>query len=487
MIIERCKGLPNDCVYADQLCWGRSLSRQDPRFGGVSPKGVSTGQGASERLDVKQFGLTRFLKGVVVSFLAIALIGCRTDPSASLFDTTPLRASRLKEVPPPALVADLSRSLDQYQPQVKILSPKPDQVIESDRVEVKLQVRDYPLFLNEQWQMGPHLHLILDNEPYQAIYDVSQPIELTDLQPGTHTLRVFASRPWHESFKNEGAYAQVSFSVFTPTESDRPNLIQPLLTYSRPKGSYGAEPVMLDFYLTNAPLHSLAQADDEIEDWQIRVTVNSESFRTEDWQPIYLEGLKPGRNWVKLELLDERGQPRSGPFNTTVRLIDYQPGGQAVLDRLVRGELDRREILGIVDRNYVPPAPEPEPAIAEPEATPVAPELAPEVPEPSVLSEQASEPSTAVPTESPTVSDAEGATADSEDAAIAPSATEDDRSTVEAEPIALPEAPVAPAEPSTDREDVETALQTAPSKAEQSAKQPESNPETFDDLFDFYD
>ncbi|WP_155813924.1 hypothetical protein [Synechococcus elongatus] len=287
------------------------------------------------------------MKGVVVSFLAIALIGCRTDPSASLFDTTPLRASRLKEVPPPALVADLSRSLDQYQPQVKILSPKPDQVIESDRVEVKLQVRDYPLFLNEQWQMGPHLHLILDNEPYQAIYDVGQPIELTDLQPGTHTLRVFASRPWHESFKNEGAYAQVSFSVFTPTESDRPNLIQPLLTYSRPKGSYGAEPVMLDFYLTNAPLHSLAQADDEIEDWQIRVTVNGESFRTEDWQPIYLEGLKPGRNWVKLELLDERGQPRSGPFNTTVRLIDYQPGGQAVLDRSVRGNSIAAKFWGL--------------------------------------------------------------------------------------------------------------------------------------------
>ncbi|WP_338438887.1 hypothetical protein VZG47_06080 [Synechococcus elongatus IITB5] len=413
------------------------------------------------------------------------MIGCRADPSASLLDAQPLRASRLKEVPPPALIADLSRSLDQYQPQVKILSPKPDQVIESDRVEVKLQVRDYPLFLNEQWQMGPHLHLILDNEPYQAIYDVSQPIELTDLQPGTHTLRVFASRPWHESFKNEGAYAQVSFSVFTPTESDRPNLNQPLLTYSRPKGSYGAEPVMLDFYLTNAPLHSLAQADDEIEDWQIRITVNGESFRTEDWQPIYLEGLKPGRNWVKLELLDERGQPRSGPLNTTVRLIDYQPGGQAVLDRLVRGELDRREILGIVDRNYVPPAPEEEPAIAEPAAIPAIPDQAPEVAEPSVVPKPKEESSSEAVTESltePVVEDE--AADDAENAAIAPPVAEGNSSdTAEAEPIEGPEPATKPVDLSADREAVDTALQrsSATPEAIEDSEQPD------EDLFDFYD
>ncbi|WP_338442612.1 hypothetical protein VZG28_06585 [Synechococcus elongatus IITB4] len=432
-----------------------------------------------------QQGIKRLWQGIAVFLLAIALIGCRADPSASLLDAQPLRASRLKEVPPPALIADLSRSLDQYQPQVKILSPKPDQVIESDRVEVKLQVRDYPLFLNEQWQMGPHLHLILDNEPYQAIYDVSQPIELTDLQPGTHTLRVFASRPWHESFKNEGAYAQVSFSVFTPTESDRPNLNQPLLTYSRPKGSYGAEPVMLDFYLTNAPLHSLAQADDEIEDWQIRITVNGESFRTEDWQPIYLEGLKPGRNWVKLELLDERGQPRSGPLNTTVRLIDYQPDGQAVLDRLVRGELDRREILGIVDRNYVPPTPEPEPAIAEPEELPAVPDRTPETAEPSIVPNQDSEPSAEAVTESMTEPVVEDEAADdAENAAIAPPVAEEDSSdTAEAEPIEGPEPATEPVDLSADREAVDTALprNAATPEAIEDSEQSE------EDLFDFYD
>jgi hypothetical protein len=70
-----------------------------------------------------------------------------------------------------------------------------------------------------------------------------------------------------------------------------------VLTYSRPTGSYGAEPIMLDFYLTNAPLHLVAQEnpDDEIADWRIRVTVNGESFVLDRWQPVYLKGFKPGK------------------------------------------------------------------------------------------------------------------------------------------------------------------------------------------------
>lgn len=37
---------------------------------------------------------------------------------------------------------------------------------------------------------------------------------------------------------------------------------------------------MLDFYLTNAPLHVVAQENpaDDIADWRIRVTINGESF-----------------------------------------------------------------------------------------------------------------------------------------------------------------------------------------------------------------
>ena len=35
------------------------------------------------------------------------------------------------------------------------------------------------------------------------IYDISTPITFSNLDPGTHTLRVFATYPWDESYKND--------------------------------------------------------------------------------------------------------------------------------------------------------------------------------------------------------------------------------------------------------------------------------------------
>jgi len=60
---------------------------------------------------------------------------------------------------------------------------------------------------------------------------------------------------------------------------------------------------MLDYYLTNAPLHFVAQEDENIADWRIRVTVNGNNFVLDRWQPIYLKGFKPGQNWVQIEYL----------------------------------------------------------------------------------------------------------------------------------------------------------------------------------------
>jgi hypothetical protein len=308
-----------------------------------------------------------------VAVIGLGLVSC-SQPGTPTLPGRPKTPSRLSEVAPPALIQELRKALDKYQPQVTIVSPRSDEVVQDTTVSVQLRVNDLRLFKDDTLGLGPHLHFILDNQPYEAIYDVSKPILLEDLTPGTHTIRVFASRPWHESFKNEGAYAQTTFHIFAKTPENNPQANQPLLTYSRPKGSYGAEPVMLDFYLTNAPLHLVAQekADDDIHDWKIRCTVNGESFTFDRWEPIYLKGFKPGRNWVQLELLDEQGNSYANAFNNTVRLIDYQPGGTDALSKLTRGELDLTEAMYIVDSNYVPPAPEPEP---QPE---LAPELEPE-------------------------------------------------------------------------------------------------------------
>lgn len=294
-------------------------------------------------------------------------------PKSKGASATPVKlGGKISETSPPEVLQQLRQELEDYQPQVSILSPKQNEVLQDNAIDVQFQVKDLPIFKDEKLGLGPHLHIFVDNQPYTAIYDTSEPLILRDLSPGTHTIRAFASRPWHESFKNEGAYAQSTFHIFTKTQDNNPNPDLPLLTYSRPQGNYGAEPIMLDFYLTNAPLHFVAQEDtkDDIADWRIRCTINGSSFVIDRWQPLYLKGFKPGKNWVQLEYLDEQGNPVNNVFNNTVRLITYEPNGQDTLSKLARGDLSLAEARSIVDPNYRPEPPTPEPA-PEPIPSPV--------------------------------------------------------------------------------------------------------------------
>lgn len=298
-------------------------------------------------------------------FFSLGLGSCtdRVQAYQSEENAPKIVTGRLLEVAPPPIILQLRSSMAKYQPQVSILSPQPDQVLQDTNVSVKLQVRDLPIFQDPELKLGPHLNLLLDDRSEQKIYDLEQPILLENLSPGTHTLRVFASRPWFESFKNEGSYAQTTFHILTKTDNNNPDPSLPLLTYNSPTGSYGAEPILLDFYLTNAPLHMVARENPDIADWRIRVTVNGESFTIDEWQPSYLKGFQPGNNWIKLEFIDEDGNKLDNAFNDTVKLITYTPNGQDSLSQLVRGELPVDMAMAIVDPDYqaqVIPSPTPE-------------------------------------------------------------------------------------------------------------------------------
>jgi hypothetical protein len=313
-------------------------------------------------------GITqRLVASMLAACLVVGVVSCSQPATQSTVRRPGSSGGRISEVATPIAIQELRRSLEAYQPQVKILSPRADEVLQDTQVSVKLQVQDLPIFQDEELKLGSHLHLLLDNQPYGAIYDTKEPIVFDNLEPGTHTIRT-----WDESFKNEGAYAQTTFHVFAKTPENKPDLSKPLLTYSRPQSSYGAEPILLDFYISNVPLHLAAQEDatDDIPDWQIRCTVNGESFTFDRWEPIYLKGLKPGKNWIQMELLDDQGNPFPNAFNNTVRVIEYQPGGQDTLAQLTRGEIPATIAPTLVDPNYEPPAPEPEPIEEIEEPTP---------------------------------------------------------------------------------------------------------------------
>ncbi len=263
--------------------------------------------------------------------------------------------SNLAETATPKIIKELNQDLEKFTPQVRIIAPQADKVFKQTDISVQLQVKDLPIFQDKKLKLGNHLALILDNQPSQSIYDLEKPIILKDLSPGTHSLRVFASRPWGESFKNDGAYAQVTFSVITETNNNRTDPNLPLLTYSNPTGTYGAEPFLIDFYLTNAPLHAIAKSNPNLKDWRIRATVNGESFMLENWQPVYLTGLKLGENWIQLELIDEAGNDIENSFNNTVRVINYDPQQQNTLDLLVTNQVSLAEAQSIIEKDSIQP------------------------------------------------------------------------------------------------------------------------------------
>jgi len=171
---------------------------------------------------------------------------------------------------------------------------------------------------------GQHVHLIVDEQPYHAIYDLSEPILLEGIAPGPHVLSVFPSRAWHEAVKADGALAMVPIVVGAAGADESqaaPDLEGPVLLYSRPKGTYAgadADSVMVDFYLANVDLAP--------EGHTVRLTVDDAlSVRLTAWVPYYLVGLPAGEHAIGLELIGPDGSPVGGPLTRAERTIAIEP------------------------------------------------------------------------------------------------------------------------------------------------------------------
>jgi hypothetical protein len=294
--------------------------------------------------------IKRIAESAVCVMLVLALVSCSPSSTAAQKEDASKsisiksgRDATIEEVSPPEAIQQLRLEIDSHTPKVKILGPKPNATLEDTTVTVRFDVDDFPLFKDPDLALGPHLHVFLDDRPYQAVYDAKQSLTFKDLSPGTHTIRAFASRPWHESVKTPDAYDRLTFNVFAPTQSNQPDSTQPLLTYSRPEGVYGAEPIMVDYFLT-------PQGNEKkTPQGKVRVSLNGKSFITDEWTPIYLKGFNPGFNWVKLELLDSNNKLSSNIYSETVRLIEFKPNGTDTLSKLVRGELTAQAAEQIVD------------------------------------------------------------------------------------------------------------------------------------------
>lgn len=158
---------------------------------------------------------------------------------------------------------------------------------------------------------GQHIHLIVDNKPYAAKYEASFDYEMED---GDHYLLAFLSRSYHESIKTDAAHVAKKVNVGDKAFQSVEDITEPVLFYSRPKGTYtgklATEKVMLDFYPVNVTIGS---------DYMVKASINGEEHMIDVWQPYYIEGLPIGENTVELTLVDKDGNKVDAPLNPVSR------------------------------------------------------------------------------------------------------------------------------------------------------------------------
>ena len=320
----------------------------------------------------------------------------------------------LQELPPPLAVQQIQAALADRQPRVTILAPTDGTNLPNGNWTLKLLAQDWPLTDGGALGLGPHVVIQIDDqEPIRLTEHRSTPqgdslqLTLPALTPGSHRITAYAAKPWGEAAKNSGAASQIRVDRVAANPLTVPKPGSPQLLPVSPLGVVGSEPVLLDWLLLDAPLQHLRDNDGS---WRLRVSVNGESFITDQNVPIWLKGWTNGSNSLQLELLDGRGKPLNPPFNSLVSELVLKPS--APKPRWQLGRLSAEELASLVGQT---PTPAPQPA-PQPPPQPTS------KPETETETEHKVEPQGAV--EEPEPQLAEPEPTQSENAIVAPNSTE---------------------------------------------------------------
>ena len=112
----------------------------------------------SNKLLTQQNWRKRLATLIISGLLSISLLGCASKTQRvrlielpDLPTGTEVRRLRgaISEVAPPAVFLDLAALSTQYQPQVDIIYPKADQVIDTDQFKVKLKLKGLSVYKDE--------------------------------------------------------------------------------------------------------------------------------------------------------------------------------------------------------------------------------------------------------------------------------------------------------------------------------------------------
>ncbi len=111
-----------------------------------------------------------------------------SPPATATSATASPTPAALTVVPRPARIAEMMRGRgeqDQARPVLKIIEPRAGATVNSSTVKVRLalsgDLKGYQPMMDPTTKMGNHVHVILDNQPYEAYYNLEQPFELRNV------------------------------------------------------------------------------------------------------------------------------------------------------------------------------------------------------------------------------------------------------------------------------------------------------------------
>lgn len=303
------------------------------------------------------------ITGMPVAGLALPTWPLRGDVNKQ----TPLESKppsgRLQEVAPPGAVQQLREKLQRYQPNLRLVTPTDDSVINADTVELILDVKNWPISRDDQLGLGPHVVVQIDNQPPRQLHELEAnrvSVRLNDLAPGSHRFSAWAAYPWGEAVKTPGANLQGRFHLWQRMEGTQPGSNAPWLVPVTNSADPALQPLLLDWLIWNAPLQNLRDGDGR---WRLRLSVDGDSFLVDHQEALWLKGNSSSRgNLVQMELLNGVGEPITPEFNN--RLI-HQSGQRATSPTWLKAHLTEEELTRLSGAPRIPSAD------LEPEAKPV--------------------------------------------------------------------------------------------------------------------
>jgi hypothetical protein len=189
--------------------------------------------------------------------------------------------------------------------------------------ELKMQTTDTGTKMCSNSAQGQHIHFIMDNQPYKALYEPTNKITLACNTE--HYLMAFLSRSYHESIKSKGAAILYHFKIDEKGNLKKlENPKEPMVFYSRPKGDYLGKDtanVLLDFYIWNCTLAA--------DGYKVQAKITNDTrgagydttLTITDWKSNFIHNLGVGKNHITLTLVDKDGKTVTGPASTATRNI----------------------------------------------------------------------------------------------------------------------------------------------------------------------